>query len=812
MLGAAGPLCRLPCRHAPTELLPYSTAAVTNRRCAHGPYRHVNQLPDHRTAVVAKAHKNLELNAFTLSDAVARPNPERRLVDDYDFRGMLEGVKDWAALYVLSQELQPRMDRQYNLAVAVVLKAAEVLDVEAATPTQRRQAKEVLDAMTGYILGSAAKLKQGVVPSLLGAAAALQYRNPQLMKLLLGMLQAYSGRLQVDEMLSAACSAAQLGSELPPACLRVLCDKMGRAMKYLDADGIGNAASALCLYPKLPLLRKEEVGVRPKAPPAAASSKRSKKAQEAAAAAADGQEAEVEMETVYEDVDDSERWLAGLAAAAQLHLQALPGPQLVDLLLLFAKHKHALSAEWMAGWMECTTAALPGLGRPSSYASLLFALARGQYEISEAFLVAVMDRTLQPPSARLGGDSVLYSMGAKDLVVVASVLSIYGFVPPGSWPEQYVEALQAKAGDMNARQATIVLDVCGELGLDLGQDGMDELLAVAQPGLAALPALQLRQLAVALGSLQHEPDGPWLREYRKVLTECVARCAKCSELVTVLEAMVALPVAFPVTSPHTAQLLAAVQAHAVAATGVDEQSRERMREILVGIGYGKAEQYLAKMVSGGAASTRDAKEAKGAARPGAAAAAPAGARSEGRAAEVEPKKAGRGRKAAGAAATEEAAVPSAAAVAAAGSHAGATATATMPAGGVPQVPAAQGGAGAGAGKESAAAAAGPTGGAAAARTATRKKAVPAPSLSASRDRQDTYDELLDIVSSPAERQQVGAEAGARMASAPHMATAATPAPSQNAAAPAAASDDEGNVSYDEDGELLVSSTRTRRRR
>jgi hypothetical protein len=46
--------------------------------------------------------------ALTLGDAVARPNPERRLVDDYDFRGMLEAVQDWEALYVLQQELQPR--------------------------------------------------------------------------------------------------------------------------------------------------------------------------------------------------------------------------------------------------------------------------------------------------------------------------------------------------------------------------------------------------------------------------------------------------------------------------------------------------------------------------------------------------------------------------------------------------------------------------------------------------------------------------------------------------------------------------------
>ncbi len=40
------------------------------------------------------------------------------------------------------------------------------------------------------------RLKQGVVPVLLGAAAALQYRNPQLMKLLLGMLQVSGGHAE----------------------------------------------------------------------------------------------------------------------------------------------------------------------------------------------------------------------------------------------------------------------------------------------------------------------------------------------------------------------------------------------------------------------------------------------------------------------------------------------------------------------------------------------------------------------------------------------------------------------------------------
>ena len=53
--------------------------------------------------------------------------------------------------------LRHRMERQYGLAVSVILKAAEVLDVESASPDQRRQAKEVLDAMAGVILGNAAK-------------------------------------------------------------------------------------------------------------------------------------------------------------------------------------------------------------------------------------------------------------------------------------------------------------------------------------------------------------------------------------------------------------------------------------------------------------------------------------------------------------------------------------------------------------------------------------------------------------------------------------------------------------------------------
>ena len=280
------------------------------------------------------------------------------------------------------------------------------------------------------------------------------------------------------------------------------------------------------------------------------------------------------------------------------------------------------------------------------------------------------------------------------------------------------------------------------------------------------------------------------------LQGCVARCAKASELVTVLEAMVALPAAFPVTSPQAAQLLAAVQAHAAATTGIDDRSKERMREILLGIGYGKADQYLAKMTSSAAAavSQREPTAAKVAARSASAAAAAASEEASA-AAEAEQKKKGKGRKKAASGAAEEA-------VAAAAIPSTGTSHASVQGSGKAGTPAAPATAAAGATTRTA---------------AIKKKAAPPPSSSGSRH--DTYDELLDIVSSEPQRQQADAEVGSRTAAgagaraaAPHMAAAPSPMPTQHAAVPDAASDDEGNVSYDDDGELMVSSTRTRRRR
>ena len=70
------------------------------------------QLP----ATCTPYHGPCPAQAVTLGDAVARPNPERRLIEDYDFRAMLEAVEDWEGLYVLQQELLPR----YGMGCAAV--------------------------------------------------------------------------------------------------------------------------------------------------------------------------------------------------------------------------------------------------------------------------------------------------------------------------------------------------------------------------------------------------------------------------------------------------------------------------------------------------------------------------------------------------------------------------------------------------------------------------------------------------------------------------------------------------------------------
>ncbi len=62
------------------------------------------------------------------------------------------------------------------------------------------------------------------------------------------------------------------------------------------------------------------------------------------------------------------------------------------------------------------------------------------------------------------------------------------------------------------------MDACSELGLELGADLTDELLAVAEgAGLGQLPAGRLAVLAGALGRAGHQPDELWLRAMHKAL-------------------------------------------------------------------------------------------------------------------------------------------------------------------------------------------------------------------------------------------------------------------------------------------------------
>lgn len=63
-----------------------------------------------------------------------------------------------------------------------------------------------------------------------------------------------------------------------------------------------------------------------------------------------------------------------------------------------------------------------------------------------------------------------------------------------------------------------IVDACSELGLELGADLTDELLAVAEgAGLDQLPAGRLAVLAGALGRAGHQPDELWLRAMHKAL-------------------------------------------------------------------------------------------------------------------------------------------------------------------------------------------------------------------------------------------------------------------------------------------------------
>ncbi|GIL70007.1 hypothetical protein Vretimale_19696 [Volvox reticuliferus] len=494
--------------------------------------------------VTARSSKATSLGWDDLANALPRVNPEKRILQDINFFQLVRECPDWEALQRMETDLRDRYDRQPALAMAVLLRTSEVVDVEAASDAERKAVAKMLNSsIVPFIIKKGIySYKASSLPPLLAALAALQYSNARLDAVLLKLLESSVDSLMLGQLCSALCSAASLELRMGPELLDKVIARLDYTLKFCTTEDVGNLATALAPYNKLP--------------PSGGFS-----------------------------------FLSRLAAHSEPSLEELSGEQLVDLLVLFVRQNFPLTGTWVTTFQNALLAGLPGLTRPRSYASLLFSLAKGSIAISEGFLSSLLERLAEPavPGARRrtpdtaygsGSDrSLLSRMRPVDLAVVAAVLSIYGYQPPKDWCESYVEALERRAGDLDAKQVVTVVDTCVELGIPLSADLLDEMLAVAEGGLAALPAARLLQLVSALGAVGHQPDGPWTKQLTAALVTAAGRCSG-AELVDVVAVLPDAPYAYPPDGEATAVVLTAVKARAAELKGLDASTRGSILQLL----------------------------------------------------------------------------------------------------------------------------------------------------------------------------------------------------------------------------------------
>ncbi|GIL47773.1 hypothetical protein Vafri_3960 [Volvox africanus] len=506
-------------------------------------HRPCTQLPRN---VTARSSKATSLGWDDLANALPRANPEKRIIQDINFFQLVRECPSWEALQRMETDLRDRYDRQPALAMAVLLRTSEVVDVEAASDAERKAVAKMLNSsIVPFIIKKGIySYKAASLPPLLAALAALQYSNARLEAVLLKLLESSVDSLMLGQLCSALCSAASLELRMGPELLDKVIARLDYTLKFCTTEDVGNLATALAPYNKLPS-------------------------------------------------SGGFSFLSRLAAHSEPSLEELSGEQLVDLLVLFVRQNFPLTSTWVTTFQNALLAGLPGLTRPRSYASLLFSLAKGSIAISEGFLSSLLERLAAPavPGARHrtigpagggggGGDNSLLSrMRPVDLAVVAAVLSIYGYQPPREWCERYVAALERRAGSLDAKQVVTVVDTCVELGITLSADLLDEMLAVAEGGLATLPAARLLQLVSALGAVDHQPDGPWTKQLTTALVAAAGRC-NGTELVDVVAVLPHAPYAYPHDGEATAVVLTAVKARAAELRGLDAATRGSILQLL----------------------------------------------------------------------------------------------------------------------------------------------------------------------------------------------------------------------------------------
>ncbi|KAG2500835.1 hypothetical protein HYH03_001597 [Edaphochlamys debaryana] len=598
--------------------------------------------------VTVRTSKATQLSYDDLADAVSRANPEKRVLQDINFRALVEQCQDWPALQRLEADLRDRYDRQPGLALAVLIRLSEVVDVEAADAATKKEVVTLLNStLAPWLLKKGLfKIKVNALPVILASLAALQYNNARLNAMLRGMLE--SG-IYVEEKVDEEAEARRLEEEAQAAKAAKAAAREAKAAAAAEAAA---AAAAEGGKPK----RKAKTKAEREADKAAKEAEKAAK-EEAARAKAEAEAKAAEPVFVVRGggLLQAGQLAAALCSATQLgirlegdalvrlgerldyikrHMEAeqigylatalapykrlppsfepfldevplavreglgsLGGEALVDLLVVLVREEVDLTPSWVAAYQRALLAALPFLERPRAFTALLFCLAKGSLEITEEFLSALLNRLAAAPrrpaaargrAAAAGGGSLLARMKPADLAVVAAVLSIYGYAPAEEVTQAYLRALEDRAGEMTAQQVVTVIDACVELGIELGPDLTDEMLAVAEAGLAALPAARLAQLAAALAAAGHEPDGFWTRALAEALQGHAARAANGPGLTEVVGVMAALPGPFPADGEAAAGVLNAVKERATALGGLSDSDRTALSRVLLRLPNSKA--------------------------------------------------------------------------------------------------------------------------------------------------------------------------------------------------------------------------------
>ncbi|MEW5320414.1 MAG: hypothetical protein WDW38_011489 [Sanguina aurantia] len=327
-------------------------------------------------------------------------------------------------------------------------------------------------AMLKAVNSMAPTLKQNMdryhpkaVNAVLCSLAAIGHSPPGLLKLFLGHVEGKMNKFEVLELASCVSAAMSLGAAPSQDCLQAVLDKTFKGMKFADARTLGNTANILGSAKKVPAV----FGL----PSAALSALRL--------------EAGPYIPRVVDPNAPPE-----LRSDGSLRPPPRPMKEAVE----------RPTTSWMARYCALSLSKMSDMDFKG--------LADSAYLLVKMEIANIlMDRDAQ----------ILQQFNGTDLAVLANALAMYGYCPDAPFTTKFFAFLAAHISELSPRQAANLLCAFGDIpDMDPDLDLLDELLAMSEPVLPALPAKRISDLAQALSKLGHEPDPMWADTFRTAAT------------------------------------------------------------------------------------------------------------------------------------------------------------------------------------------------------------------------------------------------------------------------------------------------------